>query len=130
MNRSFLHKIAPIILALILLAYNIRLVSIMVDFALHQDQISKTLCVQKENQQGCNGKCQLVKSLTIDTNFNQEIPSENIEKSSLSYNFIQPNTAVNFNSIPSKNLKTNYAYNNNTFNKLFFKIILPPPELS
>ena len=43
----------------ILFAHNINTLVIIGDFLANQDIIAKTLCIQKEEQKGCNGKCQL-----------------------------------------------------------------------
>lgn len=59
MIKSITHKITAHILVVILLAHNINTLVIVGDFIANQDFIAKTLCIQKDNQQGCNGKCQL-----------------------------------------------------------------------
>ena len=63
MIKVFLHKIVSILLVAILLANNINTLTIVGDFVVNQDFIAKTLCIQKEDQQGCNGKCHLKKQL-------------------------------------------------------------------
>lgn len=57
------NKITTFVLVFILFAHNINILAIIDDFIVNQDFIAKTLCVQKENQQGCNGKCHLMKEL-------------------------------------------------------------------
>ncbi|MEC3905884.1 hypothetical protein VOI54_02520 [Tamlana sp. 2201CG12-4] len=63
MIKVLFHKITASILVLILLANNINTLAIIGDFVVNQNLITKTLCIQKDNQQGCNGKCQLTKQL-------------------------------------------------------------------
>ena len=43
-------------------------------FFAYQDYIIKELCVQKDNQQGCNGKCYLMKKLDVNV-AEKEIPA-------------------------------------------------------
>src|SRR5690606_42097723 len=64
MISAIAHKITAFVLVFILLAHNINTLVIVGDFLANQDFIAKTLCIQKDNQQGCNGKCQLVKHLS------------------------------------------------------------------
>ncbi|MCH4553959.1 hypothetical protein [Aestuariibaculum lutulentum] len=68
------QKITAFVLIVILLAHNINTLLIMVDFVANQDFIAKTLCIQKDNQQGCNGKCHLQKQLAK----NETGPDKNI----------------------------------------------------
>tara|TARA_R110002049_G_scaffold307773_2_gene509426 strand:- start:12670 stop:13065 length:396 start_codon:yes stop_codon:yes gene_type:complete len=63
MISAILHKTVAFVLVFILFAHNINTLVIIGDFIANQDFIAKTLCIQKENQQGCNGKCHLNKEL-------------------------------------------------------------------
>ncbi|TYA55928.1 hypothetical protein [Formosa maritima] len=64
MISAIAHKITAFILVFILFAHNINTFVIIGDFLVNQDFITKTLCIQKDNQQGCNGKCHLSKQLS------------------------------------------------------------------
>ena len=85
------HSLSAIFLAFILFTYNINNVAIVIDFLINQDTIAKTLCVQKEEQKGCNGKCQLVKELNLNSNTtNKEVPLQNNKISLVECTYIQP----------------------------------------
>jgi len=98
----------------------------MIDFSINQAVIAKTLCVQKEDQQGCNGKCQLVKSLKTDLNQNTETPIVNENKLAV-YLYIQP---INeFNISLNEIFKTTKKFDNVNYNIIqkYYTIITPPP---
>lgn len=63
MIKSIAQQLTVHVLVIILLAYHINTLVIVVDFVANQDFIAKTLCIQKNNQQGCNGKCHLKNQL-------------------------------------------------------------------
>lgn len=63
MISAIAHKLTAFVLVFILFAHNINTLVIVGDFLVNQDFIAKTLCIQKDNQQGCNGKCHLSKQL-------------------------------------------------------------------
>lgn len=63
MISGIANKLTAFTLVFILFAHNINTLAIIGDFIINQEFIAKTLCVQKENQQGCNGKCHLMKEL-------------------------------------------------------------------
>lgn len=73
MLKKLFSHITAVVLAIILMANHISTVGIMVNFVVNQDYIAKTLCIQKDNQKGCNGKCQLAKQLNKE---NPASPSE------------------------------------------------------
>ncbi len=84
MISKIAYKITVFVLVFILFAHNIKTLTIIGDFVINQDFIAKTLCVQKENQQGCNGKCQLMKTLN-DSNPDSKttIPVKEVRRLSL-----------------------------------------------
>ena len=59
MKISTLHKIIALILVVLLCLNNLKTIVTVSDFIYRQAEIAKNLCIQKDNQQGCNGKCQL-----------------------------------------------------------------------
>lgn len=63
MNFAFKHKIFSIVLLCALVSNGIVNMYIVGDFLINQDFIAKTLCIQKEEQLGCQGKCHLAKQL-------------------------------------------------------------------
>ena len=84
MISKIANKITVFVLVFILFAHNIKTLTIISDFVINQDFIAKTLCVQKDNQQGCNGKCQLMKTLN-DSNPDSKttIPVKEVRRLSL-----------------------------------------------
>jgi hypothetical protein len=64
MKISTLHKIIALILVVLLCLNNLKTIITVSDFIYRQAEIAKNLCIQKDNQQGCNGKCQLKIALT------------------------------------------------------------------
>ena len=71
---KLVHNITALLLTSLLLANNLNNVIIVTDFVINQDFIAKTLCIQKEEQKGCNGKCYLNKQLNEATNQDQDQP--------------------------------------------------------
>ncbi|MCP4802495.1 MAG: hypothetical protein GY891_06495 [Bacteroidetes bacterium] len=59
-----IHRVTASFLIMVLLANNINTLILIGDFIINQDVIATTLCVQKEEQKGCNGKCQLRNKLS------------------------------------------------------------------
>ncbi len=64
MNINIQYRSLSSFLALIILYSSFYQVCISVYFIAYQDYIVKELCVQKDDQQGCNGKCYLMKKFT------------------------------------------------------------------
>ena len=84
MIATLAHKITAFILVLILFAHNINTLVIMGDFLANQAVIAKNFCIQKDNQQGCNGKCQLTKQLKQSTpESNTDLPAQETRRMSL-----------------------------------------------
>ena len=84
MLTNFLHKITAFVLVFILFAHNINTLVIIGDFVVNQAIIAKNLCVQKDNQQGCNGKCQLTKQIVESTpDSNTNLPAQETRRMSL-----------------------------------------------
>ncbi|MGV8815271.1 MAG: hypothetical protein ACOH2D_14300 [Gelidibacter sp.] len=84
MIATLAHKITAFILVLILFAHNINTLVIIGDFVANQAVIAKNFCIQKDNQQGCNGKCQLTKQLKQSTpESNTDVPAQETRRMSL-----------------------------------------------
>lgn len=121
------HKITIFVLTFILLAHNLNNLVIMVNFVANQEVISKTLCVQKDNQQGCYGKCQLTKALA-ETDGNGEIPTQETKRLMLDLFFASEintvkNTNVSFSSEENKSV-----YNLPVFYENTLLVDTPPPN--
>ena len=90
------HKITAFVLVFILFAQNINTLVIVGEFMVNQDFIAKTLCIQKENQQGCNGKCQLRKELKENTSDSQsDAPLQESKRLSLDMFYLSGFADVN-----------------------------------
>ncbi len=84
MIATIAHKITASVLVFILFAHNINTLVIIGDFMVNQAIIAKNLCVQKDNQQGCNGKCQLTKQIKQSTpDSNTDLPAQETRRMSL-----------------------------------------------
>ncbi|WP_027124745.1 hypothetical protein [Gelidibacter mesophilus] len=84
MIATLVHKITAFILVFILFAHNINTLVIIGDFLANQAVIAKNLCIQKDDQQGCNGKCQLTKQIVESTpDSNTELPAQETRRMAL-----------------------------------------------
>lgn len=84
MITKIAHKITAFVLVIILFAHNINTLIIIGDFLAHQAVIAKNLCIQKDNQQGCNGKCQLTKQIVESSaESNTDLPAQETRRMSL-----------------------------------------------
>lgn len=126
------YKLTALFLTFALLANNISNVVIVTDFLVNQDFIAKTLCIQKEDQKGCNGKCQLKKELVQNnTDSNSNTPLQVNSKTSLDV-FIA-STETNFTpteTIEIVSLKNTIHYRLKQPHSGFYAIVTPPPNLS
>ncbi|MGC1630857.1 MAG: hypothetical protein WA749_01975 [Gelidibacter sp.] len=84
MIATLAHKITAFVLVFILFAHNINTLVIIGDFVANQAVIAKNFCIQKDNQQGCNGKCQLTKQIVEATpDSNTDLPAQETRRMSL-----------------------------------------------
>ncbi len=129
MISAIAHKITAFFLVFILFAQNINTLVIIGDFMVNQALIAKTLCIQKEKQQGCNGKCQLRKELKENnSDSNSELPFQKTERLSLDVFCMSD---INVIDIPFINLvktQVNTIYSNQRISKLYLEIDTPPPN--
>jgi len=116
-------------LALALLFDSLNTFIIVTDFIINQDIIAKTLCIQKEEQQGCNGKCHLRKELNKTPEENNKQPFQAQQITELS-NFIITtfqNSLDKSVSIKTRKKVTHFFQNLNP--RLFVFNITHPPEI-
>ena len=119
MISAICNKITAFVLVFILFAHNMNTLAIIGDFVINQDFIAKTLCIQKDNQLGCNGKCQLMKELKENApESNTTIPVQETKRFSLdafclykinspeSLNFVSKAYKIGFNSYSQNLLQT------------------------
>ena len=84
MIATIAHKITAFVLVFILFSHNINTLIIMGDFLANQAMIAKNFCIQKDDQQGCNGKCQLTKQIKQSTpESNSDLPAQETRRMSL-----------------------------------------------
>lgn len=128
MISTIANKITAFVLVFILFAHNVNTLAIIGDFVINQDFIAKTLCIQKDNQQGCNGKCHLMKELKKNApESNTTIPVQETKRFSLDafclykinssehLNFVNKAYQIGFNPYSQNLLQT------------YFDIDTPPP---
>jgi len=128
---TYLHKTIALLLTFVLLTNSLNNAIIIGDFIINQDLIAKTLCIQKEAQKGCNGKCQLNKELVqSNTDSNSELPILETKRLVLDYYNITDINHIedqwDFITV-SNNQITNY---NKTFQSIYSEIDTPPPIFS
>jgi hypothetical protein len=125
------RKITAFVLVFILFAHNINTLVIIGDFMVNQAIIAKNLCVQKENQQGCNGKCQLRKQLKENNpESNPNNPIQESRRLTLDVFYL-----VNINLIEPQQddillSKENIITQSQKINKMYLEIDTPPPNFS
>ena len=131
MITAIAQKITALILVLILFSHNINTLVIVGDFVINQDFIAKTLCIQKDAQKGCNGKCQLRKELS-DTNSSSKSdnPIQENKRMALDLFCISNINTVTTASLPIYVNKVNSISISPRIFKMFLEIDTPPPKFS
>ncbi|WP_179351187.1 hypothetical protein [Winogradskyella vidalii] len=119
-------------MAFVVLTNSINNVVIITDFVINQDFIAKTLCIQKDDQKGCNGKCQLTKELVQNnTDSNSDTPKHLTDPSRLDVFILTATikqTVNNFSNV--SNLKNTFDFRLKQPISGFYDIETPPPNLS
>ncbi|MFD2823996.1 hypothetical protein ACFS5M_09960 [Lacinutrix iliipiscaria] len=129
MISAIAHKITAFILVFILFAHNINTLVIIGDFIVNQDFIAKTLCIQKENQKGCNGKCQLRKELTENTSdSNPESPLQESKRVALDVFCLSDINTIETGQIQVLPPKEKSLINTPRILKMYLDIDTPPPN--
>lgn len=132
MIKTISHILTAYVLAIILLAHNINTLVIVSDFVLNQDFIAKTLCIQKEDQQGCNGKCHLKTELSKnETGTDGKAPVQNtVKRNTLDVFFVSEINMVSEELAFAKQTVFNlYSYIPNLDNRSL-SVETPPPDFS
>jgi|SRR5688572_5416656 len=128
MISAIAHKITAFVLVFILLAHNINTLVIVGDFLVNQDFIAKTLCIQKDNQQGCNGKCQLVKQLSENNpDANSQTPVQETKRLALDVYCISNINTIQNRFKDYKLPQILVTHNSPKIVKTFLDIETPPP---
>lgn len=130
MILKLIYKATAPFLIFVLLANSISNVVIVTDFIINQDFIAKTLCIQKDEQKGCNGKCQLTKELVqnnSDSNSDTPLSSSRTQLDVFVVTTILHNIEDN---IQISTLQNTIDYRLRATRSGFFAIDTPPPNLS
>ncbi|MDD7887945.1 hypothetical protein [Flavivirga sp. 57AJ16] len=131
MIKALAHKITASFLVIMLFAHNINTLTIIGDFIINQDLIAKTLCVQKEDQQGCNGKCHLKKQLAENNpDSNNKLPFQESKRIALdSYCLFTSHILyIHLNEFILPQVKL--FHNASKIVKTFIEVETPPPLFS
>lgn len=131
MIAGIAHKITAFLLVFILFAHNINTLVIIGDFLANQAVIAKNFCIQKDNQQGCNGKCQLTKELKQSTpESNTDLPAQETRRLSLDvFCLFQIARSTIENEAPTKLQNAHFYFENHLIPR-YQDIETPPPNFS
>ncbi|MFL0353647.1 hypothetical protein [Xanthomarina sp. GH4-25] len=131
MFSAIAHKITAFVLVFILFAHNINTLVIVGEFLVNQDFIAKTLCIQKDNQQGCNGKCQLKKQLSENNSeTNSKIPAQESKRISLDVFCVSNINILEIQFSEYKLPQVLLSHMSPKIVKTYFDIDTPPPIFS
>ncbi len=131
MIKDFAHKITAFILMLMLFANNINTLAIIGDFIVNQDFIAKTLCIQKEDQQGCNGKCHLRKQLAEnEPESNNKRPYQETKRVTLDIYCLFSSDIINAHFSDFTLPRINLLHNSSRIVKTSLDVETPPPLFS
>lgn len=124
------RKITAFILVFILFAHSINTLAIIGDFIVNQDFIAKTLCIEKADQKGCNGKCQLRKELSKENSNTSENPLQESKRMTLDVFCLISISTYDIQLTASSLLKQKITFKIPIFNKMYLDIDTPPPNFS
>jgi len=131
MISAIAHKLTAFVLVFILFAHNINTLVIVGDFLINQDFIAKTLCIQKDNQQGCNGKCHLKKQLSENnSDSNSKIPAQESKRMALDVFCVSSINMIDSQYIEYKLPQILLSHKSPKIVKTFLEIDTPPPIFS
>lgn len=123
------RKITAFILIVMLFAHNINTLVIIGDFLANQEFIAKTLCIQKEAQQGCNGKCQLSKELAQgNSDSNSDTPAPERERLVLDVFCLSDVDDIEFQCVLSNFKRQNTTIRTPKLTKMYLDVDTPPPN--
>lgn len=129
MIPTIVNRITAFVLVFILFAHNINTLAIIGDFVINQEFIAKTLCIQKEEQKGCNGKCQLRKELTESTtNSNPETPFQESKRLALDAFFISDINQIDTSNLEFQSRLQEVIIRTQKTIKMYLEIDTPPPN--
>lgn len=131
MIKTLSYQITASILVVMLFTHNINTLVVIGNFILNQDFIAKTLCIQKEAQQGCNGKCQLTKQL-VESNSDSNSPFTPQETKRISLDiyclYTIGDLGIKFQDFTLP--KISQVYKQSICTQISFDVETPPPNFS
>lgn len=131
MIKNITHKITAYVLVVILLAHNINTLVIVGDFLANQDFIAKTLCIQKEDQQGCNGKCHLKNQLAQnESGTDSKMPVQESKRNVLDIYFVSDISIIESQIISFHIIKNKVFYKALITTETTILVDTPPPDFS
>ena len=131
MIKNITHKITAYVLVVILLAHNINTLVIVGDFLANQDFIAKTLCIQKEDQQGCNGKCHLKNQLAQnESGTDSKMPVQESKRNVLDIYFVSDISIIESQIISFHIIKNKVFYKAPITTETTILVDTPPPNFS
>jgi len=123
------QRTTAFVLVFILFAHNINTLTIIGDFVINQEFIAKTLCIQKEEQKGCNGKCQLRKELSENNTYsNSEIPLQENRRLVLDAFFISDVSQIDTSDFECLSRRQELIISTPKTIKMYLEIDTPPPN--
>ena len=131
MIKVLIYKIIASFLVVMLFAHNINTLTIIGDFIINQDFIAKTLCIQKENQQGCHGKCHLKKQLVENNpDSGNQLPSQENKRTALDIYCLFTSEISDSHSNKFILPRVNLSHNSSKAVKTSLEVETPPPMFS
>ena len=132
MILKVIYKFTALFLTFVLFANSINNIVIVTTFVINQDFIAETLCIQKENQKGCNGKCHLSNQLVQqNTDSNSTIPLPTEDNTRLDVFVLNRIINNNLEDSSSISIPQNIIfYKPKQPVSGFYSIEIPPPNLS
>ncbi len=129
MISTIIQKITAFILVFILLIHNINTLAIIGDFVVNQDFIAKTLCIQKEDQKGCQGKCHLRKELKENaSNSNSNVPIQESKRLVLDVFYLSDISIIKVNDLIILDIKKAIIARTSKIIKMYLEVDTPPPN--
>jgi hypothetical protein len=122
------NRIKLISLVLALFASMVCNTVLLVDFVINQEVIAKTLCVQRTNQLGCNGKCYLSKMLAEASDEPDGIPGPRFLELEIVFLQLNENNTGVSTDVPTPFERiTPTGYQDLLLSRGFYEIDTPPP---
>ena len=130
MFTAIIKKITALVLVFVLFAQHLNTLVVIGDFLINQEIIAKTLCIQRDVESSCNGKCQLTKELAQNKNeSNDDAPSQERERLVLDVFCLSSIHAVQFQFETSEFKSGVQVAKNQKITTMYLDVDTPPPNL-